>query len=65
MDAVTVEVPADLPPHIVSLARAIARDCKQPGHYTVSLDVSPHAGEPLSATITRTERLRVMELKVR
>ncbi len=54
--------PTDLPPHIVSLARAIARECAAPGHYTIDIIVPCYPREPVGAVIIRTDTIRIMEI---
>lgn len=49
--------PADLPPNVVSLARAIVRDCAAAGIYVVTLSVSPYTQE---TTIIQTARVEVI-----
>ncbi len=49
---------ADLPPHIVRLARAIAHDCAAPGLYTVTLSVPAYPLEPITYSTARTEVIR-------
>ncbi|HEY4724036.1 MAG TPA: hypothetical protein VII92_19435 [Anaerolineae bacterium] len=49
----------DLPPHIVRLARMIARDCAQPGRYVVHLTIVH--GQPMQIETARIETIRRSE----
>lgn len=49
----------DLPPHIVRLARMIARDCALPGRYVVHLIIVP--GQPMQIETARVETIRKSE----
>lgn len=49
----------DLPPHIVRLARMIARDCHAPGRYVVNLIIRP--GQPMQIETARIETIRQSE----
>ncbi len=49
----------DLPPHIVRLARMIARDCATPGRYVVHLVITP--GQPMQIETARVETIRRAE----
>lgn len=49
----------DLPPHIVRLARMIARDCVTPGRYVVHLVIIP--GHPMQIETARVETIRRSE----
>ena len=49
----------DLPPHIVRLARMIARDCALPGRYTVNLTII--RGQPMQIETARIETIRKSE----
>ena len=49
----------DLPPHIVRLARMIARDCAMPGRYVVHLIIVP--GQPMQIETARVEMIRRSE----
>lgn len=50
--------PADLPPHILSAARMIARDCVAPGEYLVRLVIPAYPSEPVSVQTARLEVIR-------
>ena len=52
----------DLAPWLVSLARAIARDCPGPGEYDVSLSISPYRNRPVRLTIKKVDIIREQEL---
>jgi hypothetical protein len=56
-DQVGPVAPTDLPPSIISLARAIVRDCASAGLYVVTLNVSPYTQE---TTIVQTARVEVI-----
>ena len=47
----------DLPPHIVRLARMIARDCAAPGVYVIHLTISDRPRVPI---LIQTARLDVI-----
>ena len=49
----------DLPPHIVRLARMIARDCAEPGRYVVHLVII--RGQPMQIETARIEMIRKSE----
>lgn len=49
----------DLPPHIVRLARMIARDCHAPGRYVVHLIIRPD--QPMQIETARVETIRQAE----
>ena len=51
----------DLPEWLVSLARAVARDCRRPGRYVVEFEVSSHARRVDVVIIARVEPLRRLE----
>ena len=55
--------PADLSPHIISLARMIARDCHAQGSYAVNLIVSPYPSVPLQVEIKQVSTVRAATLE--
>jgi hypothetical protein len=55
----------DISPRILSLARAIARACRVPGRYTISLEIPAHPRAGWSAQIARSEMLQLLELERR
>lgn len=44
---------SDLPPAILRLARRLARDCKSPGTYTITLTVEANPRHTLTADIAK------------
>ncbi len=52
------EAPKDLPPHVLRLARMIARDCAVPGDYTINLNIPDRPREPATIQIARKDVLR-------
>lgn len=48
---------SDLPAHVLSLARMIARDCSAPGEYTIKLTIPDRPGQP---ALMQTARLDVI-----
>lgn len=55
--------PGDLPHDLIRLARRIARDCKAPGTYTITLTVPPYKSRARTAVIARVETIRALELE--
>ena len=55
----------DLPPHVLRLARMVARDCKAPGRYMVELTISPYPGVPVGAEISTLSTIRKTDIEKR
>lgn len=57
---------SDLPPHILKLARMLARECCTPGRYHIDLTISSYpASQPHKASVKRVETIREMEMPKR
>ena len=55
----------DLPPHVLRLARMVARDCKAPGRYMVELTISPYPGVPAETEISTLSTIRKAHIEKR
>lgn len=55
--------PEDLPRGLIQLARHIARDCVNPGTYTITLEVPKVRGQPQAAEISRIEKIRILKIR--
>jgi hypothetical protein len=53
----------DLSPEVLSLARMLMRECRQPGHYSIDFEVSDHQRKIKTAVIARVENIRTMNPK--
>jgi hypothetical protein len=64
MDAVTCEnqLVTDLPPHILRLARMMARDCAAPGQYVIHLIIPAYKTESVSIETARVDMIRRAEV---
>ncbi len=51
----------DLPAWVVSLGRAVVRDCRRPGRYVVEFEVSDHKSRVKVVVVARVETLRRLE----
>jgi hypothetical protein len=49
---------ADLPPHILRLARMIARDCAAPGQYVIHLTIPDRPRAPATIQTARVDVIR-------
>lgn len=59
------EYNGDLPPHILRLARAMARDCSAPGDYVLMLHIPEYPREAVTMHTMRTETLREISARRR
>lgn len=50
--------PADIPPHIVQLARRIAHDCTAPGEYVIHLTIPDRPREPVTFQTARVDVIK-------
>lgn len=56
-------LPADLPPHIIRLARAIATECAAAGTYEITYTVPKLRVLPVSLEVRKSERIRDWEFE--
>ena len=53
----------DLPPALIALMRQIARDCRFPGRYQVTIEIPASPRGPRTAVISRLELVRVLKME--
>lgn len=53
----------DLPPALLRLMRQIARDCRIPGRYHITIEIPASRHGPRTAVISRLEQIRVMGME--
>lgn len=55
---ITDDEAASIPPHLIYLAKQLARECVAPGIYSITLTVPAHASSSFWIEIGRYERVR-------
>ncbi len=55
----------DIPPELLSIARSIARECRNPGSYSLNFTVSNYKLRIQDARIVKLERIQNIQLKGR